>query len=102
MILVEEECDEDNIGSLDEVDDDNDEDYEIDKEDSDDDDEGIMDGDDGISECEEMGMINGSQSAGNGKGLVTNRREESKGRIGSTMVRGIGFKVAKGQKKVCL
>lgn len=96
------------IVSPDEIDDDNDEDFEIDREDTEDEDDGVMDGDESISEIEEMGRKEKKRTTARKKGPS---REGKPGRSSKNILqrknappaRGVvGFRVTKVSQEVCV
>ena len=98
----------DEIDELDEIDDDNDEDFEIDREDTEDEDDGVMDGDEGISEIEEMGHKEKKRTIARKKGPSRGRKPGKASmnillKKNASPARGVvGFRVTKVSQKVCV
>lgn len=97
----------DELDETDEIDDDNDEDFEVDREETEDEDDGVMDGDEGISEIEEMGRKEKKRTIARKKGPS---RERKPGKTSMNILlkknappaRGVvGFRVTKVSQKVC-
>ncbi|RPB23177.1 hypothetical protein L211DRAFT_850180 [Terfezia boudieri ATCC MYA-4762] len=64
----------DELDETDGIDDDNDEDFEVDREETEDEDDGVMDGDEGISEIEEMGRKEKKRTIARKKGPSRERK----------------------------
>ena len=90
---------------IDEIDDENDEDFEIDREDTEEEDDGVMDGDEGISEIEEMGHKEKKRTIARKKGLPREKKrgKNSLQKKNAPPARGVvGFRVTKVSQKVCI
>jgi len=98
----------DELDEIDEIDDDNDKDFEIDREDTEDEDDGVMDGDEGISEIEEMGRKEKKRTIARKRGQSRERKPEKTSmnillKKSAPPARGVvGFRVTKVSQKVCV
>lgn len=106
LVLENDDENDELIASPDEFDDDNDEDFEIDRDDTEDEDDGVMDGDEGISEIEEMRQKEKRRTIFRKKG-PSRERELGKNSVllkrNALPARGVvGFRVTKVSQKVCV